>query len=218
MPITIVIADDHDVIREGMKSILGAYAEYKVVGEAGNGEEAVSKAGEHKPDILLLDISMPKRSGLDVISQVQHASPKTKIIIITVHRANIYINKALKSGVKGYLHKENVVEDLIPALRRVSRGEVYVSSKVSQYLVERLGEKGTAKETKLKKELLTEREADVLRLVAEGKTAKEIGEVLFLSPRTVENYKNTLLEKLGLHRSIDLIKYAIENKIVETEA
>lgn len=212
--INILIADDHDVIREGIKSILSTQAEYKVVGEAENGEEALEKVEKLKPDILLLDITMPKKSGLDTLSQVRHTSPKTKIIIITVHRANIYINKALKAGVKGYLHKENVVEDLLPALRRVARGEVYVSPQVSEYLVERLDKEGKEPQ---KEEILTERENDILRLVVEGKTAKEIGKLLFLSPRTVENYKNSLLEKLGLHKTADLIKYAIKQRIVETE-
>lgn len=215
MPYTVVITDDHDVIREGIKNILSNQPEYKVVGEASNGEEALKKVEELKPDILLLDISMPERSGLDAVGQIRHICPKTKIIIITVHRASIYIRKALKSGVKGYLHKENVVEDLLPALRRVSKGEVYVSSQVSRFLVEQLKEESA--QPQKKGGILSQRESDILRLVAEGKTAKEIGEILFISPRTVENYKNMLLEKLGLHRTADLIKYAIKHKIVETE-
>lgn len=213
--ITIVVADDHDVIREGIKSILRGQIGYKVVGEASNGEEALHKVEELKPAILLIDISMPKRSGLDVLEQVHYVSPDTKIIIITVHRANIYISKALKLGVMGYLHKENVVEDLLPALSRVSRGEVYTSPKVSQYLVDTLKQKG--KEVKPEEGILTEREADILRLAVEGKTAKEIGEILFISPRTVENYKNNLLKKLGLTKTSELIKYAIKHKIVEVE-
>lgn len=212
---TVLIADDHDVIREGIKSIISKQADYKVVGEASDGEEALKQVEKLRPDVLLMDITMPKRSGLDILSQVHHVSPKTRIIIITVHRANIYINKAFKLGVKGYLHKDNVVEDLLPALRRVIRNEIYVSPQVSKFLVGQLDRAGEPDDKKTGE--LNEREADVLRLVAEGKTAKEIADVLFLSPRTVENYKNVLLDKLGLHKTADLIKYAIKHNIIEVE-
>lgn len=210
--ISILIADDHDIIREGIKSILRDQKDYKIVDEAVNGEEVLQKIQKFKPDILLLDIAMPKRSGLDVLEQVSYLSPKTKVIMVTVHRTNIYVSKAFKLGVKGYLHKENVVEELIPALRSLAGGEVYISPKVSQYMVEKVsGEK----DDQPQEEFMTERENDVLRLIVEGKTAREIAEVLFISHRTVENYKNNLLKKLGLHKSSDLVKYAIQHKIVE---
>ncbi|MCP4649723.1 MAG: response regulator transcription factor [PVC group bacterium] len=214
MVLSVLIADDHDIIREGIKSILQNNEEYVVCGEAGNGEEALHKSEELKPDILLLDITMPKQSGLDLIEQIKYILPDTKIIIITMHRANIYIDKAFNLGVNGYLLKENVVEDLLPALRCVRRGEVYINPKLSQYLIDR----GTKdKEPDEENVILTERENDVLRLVVAGKTAKEIAEALFISPRTVENYKNNLLKKLNLHRTSDLIKYAIKHKIVDVE-
>jgi DNA-binding NarL/FixJ family response regulator len=212
---SILIVDDHDIIREGIKNILRNNPDYKVTGEAANGEEAVALAGKLKPDILLLDISMPKKSGLDAIRQIRCVSPKTKILIITVHKTNTYIMKAFKAGAKGYLHKENAGEDLLFALGKIARGEVYLSSKVSSYLVDRIaagkpGELGQA-------ELLTSREEEILRLVVAGKTAKQIADVLFISPRTVENYKNALLKKLNLSRTSDLIKYAIKHKLVDIE-
>ena len=210
---TVIVADDYDVIREGIKNILSETPEYEVVAEAATGDEVLEKVERLKPDFLLLDITMPQKSGLDIIEQLLHISPETKVIIVTMHRAHIYISKAFKLGVKGYLHKENVVEDLIPALKKVGRGEVYVSSQLSQYLIERI----TNQEGDVKKVELTTRENDILRLVVEGMTAKEIAEALFISPRTVENYKNALLKKLGLHKTADLIKYAIKYKIVELE-
>lgn len=213
MAVKILIADDHDVIREGIKSILRNQPDYKVVGEAVNGEEVVCLAEKLKPDILLLDITMPKKSGLDVIEQIHYLLPDTKIIMVTVHRANIYIAKALKLGVKGYLHKENVVEELLPALRNVSKGEVYMSPQVSQYMIDKVTHDGGCQDD----ELLSERENDILRLIVEGKTAKEIGGILFISRRTVENYKNVLLRKIGVHKTSDLIKYAVTHKIIETE-
>ena len=215
MTTTILIADDHDIIREGIKNILRNQPVYKLVGEAVNGEKALSQVRKLKPDILLLDISMPKIGGLDVITQIHHISPETKIIIISVHKASAYIRKALKAGVQGYLNKDNAAEDLLPALRKVVAGKVYLSSSVSSYLVEEVSEKGTQKA--IEKELLTSREEEILRLVVEGRTAKQIAQFLYISQRTVENYKNILLKKLGLHKASDLIKYAIKNKLVDID-
>jgi len=214
MTYRILIADDHDIIREGIKNILRKYSEYEIVGEASDGEEALEKTIELKPDILLLDITMPKKSGLDILDQIRHGSKNTKILIISVHKANAYIMRALKSGVKGYLNKENAADDLIPALRKITAGQVYLSDEVSSYLLEKASKGAQEFE---KEKILSGREEEVLRLVAEGKTAKEIAEALFISDRTVENYKNNILKKLGLHKTSDLIKYAIKNKIVDIE-
>lgn len=215
MAISILIADDHDIIREGIKNILRDSLNYEVIGEAADGEEVVTVVKKLKPDILLLDISMPKISGLEVIKQVHYISPKTKILIITVHKASTYILKAFKAGVKGYLHKENAGEDLLAALGKIARGETYLSSAVSSYLVDKVV--GNESKQLLKESFLTSREEEVLRLVVEGKTAKQIAEVLFISPRTVENYKNILLKKLNLSRTSDLIKYAIKHKLVDID-
>lgn len=212
---TIIIADDHDIIREGLKNVLKGQPDYNVIGEASDGKEAVDKVRKLKPDILLLDISMPKISGLEIIKRIHYISPKTKILIITVHKASTYIIKALKAGAKGYLHKENAGEDLLFALSKIIRGGTFLSSTVSSYLVDKTIRGKT--EQLVKKNLLTSREEEILRLVAGGKTAKQIGDVLFISPRTVENYKNTLLKKLNLPRTSDLIKYAIKHKIVDIE-
>ncbi len=215
MPITILIADDHDIIREGIKSVLKPHPEYQVCAEASNGEEALEKARELKPDILLLDISMPKVSGLDIIERVKRASGKTKIIMITVHKLGAYVLKAMRAGVNGYINKDNVAEELIPALSRVTSGSSYLGAAISNYLTEIMQEP-KKKEVPKGLKILNEREQDVLRLVAEGKTAKEIAEVLFLSRRTVENYKNSILKKLNLHKTSDLIKYAMEHKIIDS--
>lgn len=213
MPTTILIADDYDIIREGIKSLLKDHPQYEVLAEAKDGEEALELARNLKPDILLLDISLPKVSGLDIIKRIKYASAQTKIIIISVHKTGAYVLKALRSGVNGYLNKDNVVEELLPALSRVSAGKTYLGASVSEYLTEIIKE--PEKKEIPQAELLNEREQDVLRLVAEGKTAREIAEILFLSRRTVENYKNSILRKLNLHRTSDLIKYAIEHKIVD---
>jgi len=212
MPIKIAIVDDHDIIRLGVKSVLEKFSDYEICAEAGSAEDALKIAGEISPDIMLLDISMPKLSGLDVISRIKRASPKTKIIIISVHKLGAYVLKALRQGVSGYLNKDNVAEELVTALSCVSKGKVYLGQEISQYLAETV--KDPAKKP-LSQDLLNERETDILRLVAEGKTAKEIAEVTFLSHRTVENYKNSIMKKLNLHRTSDLIKYSLENKILD---
>lgn len=214
MSITVLIADDHDLIRQGLKSILQQRSEYTVIGEAQDGEEALEKAEKLKPAIMLLDISMPKISGLDIITQVKRRSPETKIMMISVHKMSAYIMKAFKAGVSGYLIKENAAEELLLALGRVSSGKIYLSPTASEFLVEEITAGGLDKLLK-KEELITGREHDVLRMVVEGKSAKEIAKVLFISPRTVENYKNNILKKLNFHKTSDLIKYALDHKLVE---
>jgi DNA-binding NarL/FixJ family response regulator len=214
MTYTILVADDHDIIREGIKTILRKYDEYEVIGEAADGEETLEKVGKLKPDILLLDITMPKKSGLEIIGQIGHACRKTRIIIISVHKADAYIMRALRAGVKGYLNKENAADDLLPALRKVTAGQVFLSGEASSYVLEKVSR---APEDGDKTSLLSERELDVLRLVVEGKTAKEMAQALFISARTVENYKNNMLRKLGFHKTSDLIKYAIKNKLVDLD-
>ena len=213
MPIKIAIVDDHDIIRAGIKSVLAKHSQYEVCAEAANGEDAVKAAQDFVPDIMLLDISMPKLSGLDIINRIKRASPRTKIIIISVHKLGAYILKALRRGVNGYINKENVAEELIPALTRVSSGSSYLGAEISNYMTEIM--QGAKKEEVSKSKILNEREQDILRLVVEGKTAKEIAETLFLSYRTVENYKNSILKKLNLHRTSDLIKYSLENKLLD---
>jgi len=211
MAIKIAIVDDHGIIRAGIKSVLAGHSKYEVCAEGANGEEALKLVEEFKPDILLLDISMPKLGGFDIIARVKRLSPKTKIIIISVYKLGAFVLKALRQGVSGYLNKDNVAEELILALERVSRGEVYLGQAMAEYLAQTVREqKKPAIEN-----ILNEREMDILRLVVEGKTAKEMAEVLFLSRRTVENYKNSILKKLNLHKTSDLIKYSFENKIIE---
>jgi DNA-binding NarL/FixJ family response regulator len=215
MPYSIIIADDHDIIRSGIKNILRNHPDYEVIAEAKDGEEVSSKVEEYKPDVLLLDISMPKISGLDVLEQLHYISPQTKVLIITVHKANAYIIKAFKAGAKGYLRKESAGQELLPALAQIVAGQMYLTPSVSAYLLEKSVKKSVEKVSE--ETLLTPREQEILRLVAEGKTAKEIAKTLFISQRTVENYKNALLKRLGLHRTSDLIKYAIKHKIVDID-
>ena len=216
MPTTILIADDHDIIRAGIKNILNNEPKYLVAGEAVDGQDTLSKVKKFKPDILLLDISMPKISGLDIIEDIHQISPKTKILIISLHKASAYVIKAFRAGIAGYLNKENAAEELLQALHKIVNNKIYLTSAASSYLIEKALE-NPQKSAKSREEVLTQREQEVLRLVAEGKTAKEIAATLYISRRTVENYKNSISDKLGLHKTSDLIKYAIKHGIVDVE-
>lgn len=214
MAIKIAIVDDHDIIRAGIKSVLEKHPQYVVCVEAADGEAALKAAEKFKPDIMLLDISMPKLSGLDIITRIKRVSPQTKIIIISVYKLGAYILKALRCGVNGYINKDNVAEELIPALSRVSAGDSYLGAEISNYLAQ-ITRESKKEEVPKGLKILNAREQDVLRLTAEGKTAKEIAEIMFLSRRTVENYKNCILKKLNLHKTSDLIKYSLENKFLD---
>ncbi|MCF7870912.1 MAG: response regulator transcription factor [Candidatus Omnitrophica bacterium] len=215
MAYTVIIADDHDIIREGLKNILRGHSDYQVVKEAANGPKALEAVEKIKPDVILLDISMPKLSGLDAIKEVKRLSPQTKILIVTVYKTYVYIIKAFEAGADGYLVKEKAARELLPALAQIVNDKTYLTPSVSSRLIEKAIKEEFIKSAK--KEILTKREKEILHLVGEGKTAKEIGNILYISARTVENYKNDLLKKLGLHRTADLIKYAIKHKIVDIE-
>jgi DNA-binding NarL/FixJ family response regulator len=214
MSVSVLIADDHAIIREGIKSVLASYPEYHVCAEATDGEECLNLAQKHKPDIALLDISMPLVNGLDLIQRIKAVSPKTKMIMITVHKMGAYVLKALRAGASGYINKEDVVEELLHALARVRDGGHFFGASVSEYLADILNESPKKEELK-HLNLLSEREQDVLRLVAEGKTAKEIAWTLCLSRRTVENYKNSVLKKLNLHKTSELIRFVADKKLLD---
>jgi DNA-binding NarL/FixJ family response regulator len=218
MSISILIADDHDIIRAGLKDILRGQPGYKVTGEAVDAESALAQVEKLKPDIILLDISMPKLSGLDIIKNIHQVSPETKVLVISLHKTSAYVMKALKAGVKGYLNKENAAEELLPALDKIVRGKVYLASSVSSCLVEKvIKDKDSNLQPDGSKAVLTLREQEVLRLVAEGKTAQEIAGLLYISRRTVETHKSSIQEKLGLNKTSDLIKYAVKHGIVDLE-
>lgn len=210
--IKVLIADDHDLIRQGLKSILACDPNYQIIAQAVDGLDVIAKAKEHQPDIILLDITMPKISGLDALKELQYVAPEALIVIISVHKAEPYIAKALELGVKGYLLKDNAAEELLPALARVLKGDLYLGESVSAIVADSVIKKNRGNESLL---LLTPREKEVLRLVVEGKTAKQIADILFISSRTVENNKNALLRKFDLHRTVDLVKYAVKHNLVD---
>lgn len=208
----VLLADDHGVLRAGLRSLLAGEPEFEVVGEAGDGAAAVRLAASLHPDIVLLDISMPGPGGVEVAKQILERSPATRILILTVHEDASLLKGALRVGVAGYIVKRAVQSELINALHAVANGEMYIHPSMTRSLV-RLS--GPAHGGILPREIeLTRRELDVLRLVAQGHTNRQVAEELGIGVRTVETHRSNLMSKLGLETRIDLVRYALDHKFV----
>lgn len=203
--IKVLITDDHPVVRRGIRQILEDDERISLIQEASNGKELFERLEEHLFDVILLDISLPGRSGLDLISQIKRTQQSIAILILSIHSEEMYAIKALKSGASGYLTKASAPEELISAIIKVSRGERYLTAS----LAERLAESLISDSEKPLYQLLSQRELDVLRLLAEGNKIVQIAAELNLSPKTISTYRERLLKKLKLHTTADLIRYAI---------
>ena len=208
MAIRVVLADDHVVVRQGLKSLLEREG-FQVVAEASDGQEALEHVQSLQPDVAVIDISMPIRNGLDAARDIARFSPKTKTILLTQHDEDEYISEALDAGMKGYVLKSQASSDLIQAIQQVCRGLVYLSPGVSSAVME-------AYRSKSKKPLdpLTTRERQVLQLIAEGKTTKDIASLLGISVKTAESHRTRLMRKLDIHETASLVRYAVRRRIV----
>ena len=209
MPIRVVLADDHVLVRQGLKSLLEREG-FQVVAEASDGQEAVRYVQTLKPDIAVLDITMPVLNGLDAARQMSLSSPKAKTILLTQHDEEQYLSEALDAGVKGYVLKSQVASDLIQAIRQVSRGEVYLSPGVSSAVMEAYRSK-----SEKPRDPLTTRERQVLQLIAEGKSTKDVASVLGISVKTAESHRTRLMQKLDIHETASLVLYAVRRGIVQ---
>ncbi|MBW1704270.1 MAG: response regulator transcription factor [Deltaproteobacteria bacterium] len=216
---TILIIDDHPLFREGLKAIIGRDAHFEVVGEAGNGREGLRMAMKLEPDLVLVDISLPDQSGIQLTREIRTLLPDTRILIVSMHSKIDYIAEAFQAGATGYVVKESASERLIKGLEYVSRGEYFLDSSMSQQVVKRLMD-SPAKDKKITDAAygnLTPREQEVMRLLAEGLSRKEIGEKLFISPKTVENHRTNIMNKLDLHSTIELIRYAAKLGLIDVD-
>ena len=209
MPIQVLLADDHQITRDGLRIFLEQQG-FKVNADASNGQEAVRLAGELQPDVAVLDLAMPIVNGLEAAREIQKISPKTKTIFLTMHNENHYILEALLSGAKGFVTKTHAAEDLVQAIRDAVRGKMYLSPEVSRAVVEAY----QAKEA-LPMDPLTPRERQVLQLVAEGKTTKEAAATLQISVKTAETHRTRIMEKLNIHETAGLVRYAIRRGIIQ---
>jgi DNA-binding NarL/FixJ family response regulator len=210
MSIKVIIADDHTLVREGIKSLLSDVEGIEVIAETGDGEETLLKTSTFKPDILILDISMPKVSGIRFCEKIKEISPETKIIILSMHFSKEYVREAFKYGAKGYILKDSSFTELEFAIKSVYGGNMYISPKISQILVEDYLD---LLENPL--EILTERQKEILKLIAEGYSIKEIANRLNLSVKTVETHKSQIMDKLGIYDIPGLVKYAIKHGLID---
>lgn len=209
--IKILIADDHAIVRRGLKQILAETPDMVVAGEAHNGQELLDKVRDHQWDVVVLDISMPGRGGLDTLKQLKSERPKLPVLMLTIHPEDQYAVRVLRAGASGYLTKESAPDHLVEAIRKVARGGKYISPHLAEKLafnLESLSEKPLH-------EALSDREFQVLRFIASGKTVKEIGEELSLSVKTISTYRTRILEKMKMRNNAELTHYAIQQKLVE---
>jgi len=209
MPIQVMLADDHQIIRQSLRVLLEREG-LKIVGEASNGQEAVRIAESLHPDVAVLDVSMSVLNGIDAAKEIQKVSPQTKTVFLTIHDEDPYLLDALRVGAKGYVVKTHAAESLVQAIREASRGGVYLSPEVSRAVVQAYQNK-----TELSSEPLSPRERQVLQLIAEGKTTKEVAGVLNISVKTAETHRTRLMEKLDIHETAGLVRYAIRRGLVQ---
>ena len=205
-----LIADDHTIVREGLTRILAEAEGIEVIGEAVDGREAVDKAIELSPDVVILDLSMPRLHGLEALRQIHRRNPKTRCLVLSMHKNEAYVRQALQAGASGYILKDSAAEDVVSALRAVHLGECFLSPGVSKVVIEDYLRGGSPSKGQTPYESLTEREREVFQLLAEGLRNHEIAKRLHVSVKTIETHRAHILSKLGLNNIAELVKYAIE--------
>ncbi len=213
MSIRILIADDHGVIRAGLRALLADFPDIQVVGEASDGSEAIAKVIELKPDIVLMDLSMPNIGGIEATRQLSQAEPAVRVLILTVHEDESLLKEVIRIGAAGYIIKRASQEDLLHAIRVVARGDLYVHPAMTRSL---FSEPSQVSQKTSDVETLTLREIEVLQLLAKGYTNRQIAEQLSLSPRTVEGHRANLAGKLGLRSRVELVEYAEKHGLMKT--
>lgn len=212
MPINILIVDDHGILRAGLRVLLGTEPNLNVVGEAGSAEEALALAEALKPDLVLLDLSLPGVSGIQVTTRLKQKQPHIRTLILTVHEEDTLLREAIRAGASGYILKKAVETELIDAIRAVARNELYVHPAMTRALIGDVSSEYSASEKSI--EPLTTREKEVLRYIAQGHTNRQIARLLNLSVRTVESHRSNLMGKLGMSTRVELVRYARDNKII----
>lgn len=209
--IRLVLADDHTIVREGLKQLLGAAGDLQVVGEAQNGHEVIERIRELDFDVLLLDMSMPGKSGIELIRQVHAEKPKLRILVLSMHEEHQYAVRAIRAGAAGYLTKESASRQLVDAIRKVAAGGAFISSEVAQQLAlgAMPGASGPLHAT------LSDREFQIFQLIASGKSVSDIAERLNLSVKTVSTHKSNILQKMNMSTQAELIRYALTHRLVD---
>ncbi|HVN47828.1 MAG TPA: response regulator transcription factor [Bacteroidota bacterium] len=213
--IRILIADDHALVRSGLIKLLEPFKEFVIIGEASDGEEAVAMTKKNQPDVVVIDLSMPKLSGLEATKQICSSMPSVKVLVLTMHDNEEYVYQILKSGANGYMLKDSGREELAAAIRAVAKGEKFFSKKISELVLNAYLQKTTAPHTAMTDDEdlpLTKREKEILYYIAEGLSNAQIAERLFISPRTVDTHRTNIMQKLDIHDAPNLIRFALNKK------
>jgi two-component system, NarL family, response regulator NreC len=208
--IRILLADDHMVVRHGFRRILDAQEDMEIVGEVSNGREAVEQAAALQPDVIIMDVTMPELNGIEATRRISEIVPKARVLALSMHRDSVYVREILRAGARGYLLKDSGEADLVSAVRAVAQGEGYLSPAVSEAVL-----RDYRKHVTNPIDLLTSREREVLQLVAEGRTNKEIATALNLSVYTVEAHRGKIMEKLNIHSASEMVRFAIRNGLID---
>ncbi len=219
----VFLADDHQLVRAGIRALLVSLPGVEVVGEAGNGQEALRALLDTRPDVALIDISMPGLNGLELVARLSGQLPHTRMVMLSMHASPGHVSQALRAGVSGYLLKDAAAEELPLLLRAVERGETYLSPAISKQVVEGfLGRASSANEAKgevgAAADVLTSRQREILQLVAEGRSTKDVAQLLDLSIKTVETHRSQIMERLDIHDVAGLVRYAIRTGLVSSDA
>jgi two-component system response regulator NreC len=208
--IRILLADDHALVRQGFRMILEAQPDMEIVGQAGNGREAVELAEKLKPDVVVMDVAMPELNGTEATRRLAASTPRTRVLALSMHKDSVYVREILRAGARGYLLKDSGDTDLVAAVRAIAKGEGYISPAVSDAVLS-----DYRKHVTDPLDLLTGREREVLQSIAEGKTNKEIATALNLSVYTVEAHRGRIMEKLNLHSTGELVRFALRNGLID---
>ncbi|HEX5408585.1 MAG TPA: response regulator transcription factor [Gemmatimonadaceae bacterium] len=208
--IRVVVADDHAVVRSGLKAVLGTARDIEIVAEAGSGREAIAAVNRFHPDVVLMDLTMADTDGLTATKTISDGGSSTRVLVLTMHTEEEYLVQVLQAGAAGYVVKSAADRELLDAVRTVARGDMYVQPSAARVLARGITKKDPNADDRARFERLTEREQEVLKLVAQGHTAPEIGEMLFISRKTVDTYKQRINEKLGLQHRADYVKLALK--------
>ena len=215
--IRVLIADDHAIVREGLRQLLNGQTDMEVAGEAEDGRQALEKVKSFHPDVILLDIAMPHLNGLEVISLIKEAAPETQVVVLSMHSKETYVQQVLSSGALGYVLKASPSTDILEAIRMAHRDEYFLSSRLKAEVIGKYLKTKRSAPALRGYDLLTEREQQVFRLVAQGHSTSRIADILCVSPKTVEKHRTSLMNKLVVHDRLELLKYAIKIGIVDPE-
>jgi two-component system, NarL family, response regulator NreC len=208
--IRILLADDHTIVRQGFRLILSSQPDMEIVGEAGNGREAVELAASLTPDVAVMDVAMPELNGIEATRRIAASSPKTRVLALSMHKDSVYVREILRAGARGYLLKDSIDTDLLAAVRAVAKGEGYLSPAVSDAVLSDYRQHVTDPIDRL-----SSREREVLQMIAEGKTNKEIASTLNLSVYTIDAHRGHIIEKLNLHSTGELVRFAVRNGLID---